>query len=176
MQNPKQNKERPAVYCSTWAKYNSGSLKGAWLYLDDFQDADSFRDACIDLHKDEISPELFFQDSQNIPKGICPESGPWDFWAVLESCEKQGITLEVLGHFVESGMGSFSQANKCADLYRGIWESVEDFAQDLLEDCGGIDKDSMLWAYFDLSKYARDLSFDLTTVETDKGVFIFWNN
>ena len=35
-------KLQPAVYVGTWEKYNNGSIDGAWLKLQDFEDADEF--------------------------------------------------------------------------------------------------------------------------------------
>ena len=66
--------DRPAIYCGTYAKYNAGSLKGAWLALEDYSDADEFLAACLELHKDEVDPELMFQDFQCFPKALYAES------------------------------------------------------------------------------------------------------
>lgn len=41
------------LYVGTYAKYNRGSIAGAWLDLDKFKDADEFAAACRRLHKDE---------------------------------------------------------------------------------------------------------------------------
>lgn len=34
------------LYCGTYAKYNGGSLAGAWLNLDDYKDGAAFEAAC----------------------------------------------------------------------------------------------------------------------------------
>ena len=41
------------IYCGTYGKYNAGSIAGAWLDLDDYDDADAFYTACRQLHDDE---------------------------------------------------------------------------------------------------------------------------
>ncbi|MEQ3054471.1 antirestriction protein ArdA, partial [Bacteroides finegoldii] len=41
------------VYVGTYAKYNNGSLSGAWLDLSDYSDKEEFYEACRELHKDE---------------------------------------------------------------------------------------------------------------------------
>ncbi|HMP91047.1 MAG TPA: antirestriction protein ArdA, partial [Kiritimatiellia bacterium] len=57
----------PRVYVGTYAKYNDGSIAGEWIDLEG-HDADSFRDACLELHKDEADPELMFQDFEGFPR------------------------------------------------------------------------------------------------------------
>ena len=41
------------VYVGTYAKYNNGSLYGAWLDLSDYSDKEEFYEACRELHEDE---------------------------------------------------------------------------------------------------------------------------
>lgn len=62
--------DRPSIYCGTYAKYNSGSIAGRWLALEDYADADAFLAACRALHADESDPELMFQDFQCFPQGV----------------------------------------------------------------------------------------------------------
>ena len=38
------------IYVGTYAKYNAGSIKGAWLDLEDYADRDAFLEACRELH------------------------------------------------------------------------------------------------------------------------------
>jgi len=49
---------QPRIYVGTYAKYNSGSIKGQWLNLKDYSDKDDFLAACRELHKDESDPEF----------------------------------------------------------------------------------------------------------------------
>src|SRR5690349_16831915 len=58
----KASSTAPRVYVGTYAKYNNGSIAGAWLDLEDYADKDSFLAACAELHKDEDDPEFMFQD------------------------------------------------------------------------------------------------------------------
>jgi len=76
------------LYVSTYAKYNSGSLAGAWLDLDQYSDADAFERACLALHQDERDPELMFQDCEldagcDWQNGLYSESSiPRDYWTL----------------------------------------------------------------------------------------------
>jgi len=63
------------IYVGTYAKYNAGSIAGAWLNLEDYQDKDAFLKACAELHKDEEDPELMFQDFEGFPSNFYSESG-----------------------------------------------------------------------------------------------------
>lgn len=56
------------LYVGTYAKYNSGSIAGAWLDLEDYADRDSFLVAARELHKDESDPELMYQDFEGFPR------------------------------------------------------------------------------------------------------------
>lgn len=73
------------IYVGTYAKYNSGSIQGAWLDLEDFDDKESFLEACKELHADESDPELMFQDFEGFPKSMYSESSiPYALWDWLE--------------------------------------------------------------------------------------------
>ena len=63
-----------SVYVGTYAKYNNGSLSGAWLNLSDYSDKEEFYEACRELHKDEEDVEYMFQDWENVPEGLIGES------------------------------------------------------------------------------------------------------
>ena len=62
----------PSVYVGTWAKYNAGSIKGAWIALRDYSNYNEFMQACYDLHSDERDPELMIQDTEDMPDGMSP--------------------------------------------------------------------------------------------------------
>ena len=76
------------VYVGTYAKYNNGSLSGAWLDLSDYSDKEEFYEACRELHKDEEDAEYMFQDWENVPEGLIGES--WiseNFFALRDAVE-----------------------------------------------------------------------------------------
>jgi antirestriction protein len=56
------------IYVGTYAKYNAGSIKGAWFDLEDYSDRDAFLKACRELHKNEQDPEFMFQSFQDFPR------------------------------------------------------------------------------------------------------------
>lgn len=66
--------ETAKLYVGTYAKYNNGSIEGAWLDLSDYSDSEEFLDACAELHKDEEEPEFMFQDFEGFPESLYRES------------------------------------------------------------------------------------------------------
>jgi antirestriction protein len=169
----------PRLYVGTYAKYNSGSIKGAWLALTDFDDREAFLAACRELHKDETDPELMFQDSENIPAGLYSESTCPDLWEILNECERHGVELETLSAFVAGGLGDWDEVQACAERFCGSFRSIEDFAEHLCEDCGTLNEmPEHLRCYFDVKSYARDLFIGGDYSELDDpagGVLIFAN-
>lgn len=99
------------LYCGTYKKYNEGSLDGAWMDLDEYEDADAFYAACKELHKDEDDPEF----------------------------------------------------KKCGERYCGMYDSGEDFARELFEECHSAEElKGLEWIlrYVDWSAVWRDMSFE----------------
>lgn len=62
------------LYVGTYAKYNNGSIEGAWLTLSDYANKAEFLAACRKLHKDESDPEFMFQDGSGVPSWLWGES------------------------------------------------------------------------------------------------------
>ena len=147
----------PSVYCGTYAKYNEGSIFGAWLDISKFCDYDEFMDVCRQLHADEKDPELMFQDYECFPESLYSESGMDEdtfdkilAYANLSESEKEAFDDYMdLGH--DFDIERFQEANM------GYFESKEDFAQYIIDECGNILQSTGILAYFDYEAYARDL-------------------
>ena len=149
-------KNAPSVYVGTYAKYNSGSINGAWVRLDQFSNADEFEAYCLELHKDEIDPEFMYQDFENFPDEYYSESeiNP-DLWEFLALDDDDRAMYEA---FKEAGMeGTFSDAQ---EAYSGKFNNNVDFVYDLLESCGDIPKDLPSYIHIDWESTARDIMYD----------------
>lgn len=145
-----------SVYVGTYAKYNNGSIKGAWVDLTQFSDHDEFLEHCMELHKDEDDPELMYQDFEEFPKRYYSESGLdadlWE-WLSLDDHEK-----EILEAYLECfGEGDIDDA---MDAYQGQFDSDIDFTMDLLEACGDIPQDLPSYVVIDWEATARNIMFD----------------
>lgn len=163
------------IYVGTYAKYNSGSIKGAWLDLEDYGDRDAFLAACAELHKDESDPELMFQDYEGFPKSFYSESNvPEALWAWLELDEDDRELLEVYQEGVDSG----GDIDRARDAFMGKADTEADWAHRWLDDSGQL-AELPEWAqnYFDFEAYARDarLGGDVVFVRHDGDLWVFSN-
>jgi antirestriction protein len=146
------------VYVGTYAKYNNGSIKGAWLDLDDYADHDDFIAACQRLHSDEHDPELMFQDYEGFPSSYYEESSinPEVFdWLAMGEDDRE--MLEAYRDHVNDD-GTLEDAS---DAYHGHWADRLTFAQNFADDTGilrGVP--DTVARYFDYESYARDLFMD----------------
>ena len=154
----KHDSDSPALYCGTYGKYNSGNLCGMWVDLSTFDYYEDFRDFCLAIHADEEEPELMFQDGENIPDSLCSESiGEEEFNNLLKYCELcDEYNVLAVDDFLE--LYSTDDLDRMHDAYVGVYDSEEDFAEELVSDC--YDLDNMMGSlacYFDYEKFARDL-------------------
>ena len=127
----------PRLYVGTYAKYASGSIAGDWLSLEG-HDADSFHAACLELHSDEVDPELMFQDFEGFPRDFYGESHldgrVWEWVACSESDRE---LWEAYAEAIGYPIGDTELA--CAqDAFCGQFDSVEDFAEQTCEDCSDL--------------------------------------
>jgi antirestriction protein len=156
----------------TYAKYNGGSIAGAWLDLDDFADRDAFYKKCTELHSDEADPELMFQDFEGFPRALYSESNAsealFDWLALGEDDRK------LLGIY-QDNVNQDGTIEEARDAYRGTYSSPEAWAEEFLDDTGSLSEvPEALRNYIDFEAYARDAGFDgvqFAPVEGD--VFVF---
>ena len=154
------NTNTARVYVGTYAKYNSGSIQGAWVDLDDYTDMDSFIDACNELHSDEGDPELMFQDYEGFPASYYGESGIDG--AVFEWLAMDDEEREMLAAYREhiSEDGTLEDAR---DAYCGHYSTKLDYAYEFIEITGMLDGvPDTIAQYFDYESFARDLFDDYT--------------
>jgi len=149
----------PRLYVGTYAKYNAGSIEGAWLTLSDYADREDFLAACRQLHKDEADPELMFQDFEGFPRAWYSESSAPEaiLWEWLELSEDERLAFGAYADYIGSG----ATIEDFRDAWQGQWDSGADFAQHILEECGEIPKDLPAWIVIDWeASWERNLRFD----------------
>jgi antirestriction protein len=151
------------IYVGTYAKYNAGSIAGAWLNLEDYKDKDAFYAACAELHKDEEDPELMFQDFEGFPSNFYSESGIEEElfdWLALDDREK-----EILEAYIAITGIQTATIDEAMDNYVGEYSSDEDFTQELLEMCGDLPKDLPNCVVIDWEATARQIMWDYSEHE-----------
>lgn len=147
------------VYVGTYAKYNSGSINGAWVNLERFADEEEFLAHCAELHKDEEDPEFMFQDYEGFPSRYYSESGisPEVFqWLALEDHER-----DILNAYIECTGLDDATIEDAKEHYYGHFESDLDLAYEYVESTGMLSGvDDSIKNYFDYEAFARDLAYD----------------
>jgi len=155
------------IYVGTYAKYNSGSIKGAWLDLEDYSDKGEFHAACAELHKDEEDPEFMFQDWEGIPEGMVSESHVDEEVFELAALSDQELELFTVYRSHVNQEGTFEEAQ---EAFMGTYSSPEDFAQEFTEettDMGSIPEH--LRSHIDWEGVARDLDHNGMTYVRHSG-------
>ena len=135
----KSNAGEPSVYVGTYGKYNDGSLCGLWIDLSSFNAYDDFIDFCKAIHADEEDPELMAQDYEGFPRqwyneGFMSED---DFDNILEysdMCDKHGQEA------VDDYMEFHDELDNFEEAYCGEWDSEEDFARHIVEECYDLER------------------------------------
>jgi len=121
------------IYVGTYAKYNDGSIAGAWLDLQDYDDVEEFYTACADLHKDEEDPEYMFQDYEGFPECYYSESSADSaLWSeYFPACDQYG--QEVVDAFLS--IWSPEDLQHLGDSYQGEYSSPADYAESFCSEC-----------------------------------------
>ena len=150
-----------AVYCGTYAKYNNGSIAGAWVDLEDFTNEDDLYDYLRELHKDEEDPEFMFQDYEGFPKEWYGESGcDWD--KIFEWMELDEDDRERVKEYIDEVDSSAEVSDVMSKSY---YEQMDDydFGVMLIEEFG-YDREipESLRNYIDYEKFGRDCKMDYT--------------
>lgn len=156
-----ENDDAPAVYVSTFDKYNRGSLGGMWVDLTAFEDYDEFVDFCTLLHYDDDDPEFMMQDFENFPEELYDEGmSRKDFDRIHLYCELIEQDKEIVDAYLELyGWDDHLTWEHINDLYQGCYDSEEAFAEYLVDEVyyDEIQRGGFLCQYIDYERMARDL-------------------
>ena len=156
----------PAVYVGTYYKYNKyncGSLYGMWVDLTSFLDYDDFMEFCHLLHIDEEYPEFMYQDYENFSSEWYSEScfDEVTFDKILEYGNMDEEDRNMFDAFTDNYGESYT-IEDVRERFKGKWDSEEEFAKQLLDDCYP-DIPEFVRRYFDIEQFARDLfAYDYT--------------
>ena len=160
----------PRIYVGTYNAYNEGSLKGAWLDLEDYDDQNDFLRACRELHADESDPEFMFCDFEGIPRefiGECylkPEF--WDY-----------MNCDIDDDVKEAFMYLFDEWNeeRCNSTYIGEFDNRTKMAEQFVDEMGLLSEiPENLQYYFDYEAYGRDMELSGDVFEHNR--HWFWRN
>lgn len=173
--------EAPALYVGTYAKYNNGSIKGDWLYLEDYADVTEFWTACEKLHADESDPEFMFQDYENFPSTFYSESySTLDLeklydWVHLDDNEREIVAeyADATGYSVEDIDLDAAQERHFTTLTGNSHNYDEELGNYIIEEgLLGINIPDELQHYIDAEAIGRDWLMDMSVSSNG---FVFTN-
>lgn len=160
------NSDGASVYCSTYRKYNSYMLEGAWVTLSMFNSYDEFMDFCRQLHADEDDPELMFPDYRDFPGELYSES------CIDEDTFNKIVAYDNMSNEMQEAFEAYIEVtgnNNISDFeesFEGKYNTEYDFAVHYLNELYDLEKMmGNLAPYFDYESFADDLFL---------GDFVFW--
>lgn len=150
--------DSPALCCGTVGKYKSGNLRSMWVNISTFDSYDEFINFCYAIHADEDDPEIMCQDYENMPRSLYRViMGEEEFNNIAKYCE---LCDEYSVSAVEDFLDWYSpeDLDMMNDSYVGVYDSEEDFAREIVNDCYNLERMmGSLADYFDYEALARDL-------------------
>lgn len=164
--------------------YASGRLVGIWI---DAIEAGSL--SIEELHRlagARLYPdceEVLCLDHSGFPPGTgeigLSEAQEWgDAYAEVDSTRWPALSAWVAsGAYIACGHGDVPSPSDFEERYRGEWDDLKAYAQELVEESGMMTGwPEMATSYFDWDRYVRDLAYDYTTEATGRGtVYVFLN-
>jgi antirestriction protein len=178
-QDPKPD---PRIYVASLSDYNAGRLHGEWL------------SAGVEQDELEAGVQTMLAAS---PTPGAEEFGIFDYegFGPLRLDEYESLSkVAMIGRGIAEhgsayahwaalvGTTDIGESGEFEDAYRGHWESVTAYADDLLDDLGAnrmieqaIPEFLQPYVKVDVEGFARDLELggDITTSEGDGGVYVF---
>lgn len=145
----------PALYVSTYGKYSSGYLTGAWINLQACGDPETFYNVIKAFHADEKFPEYMFQDFCGFPEELCQECGGVDNIFTYIEALKNGHDPEALAAYLQ--YFDVDQISDFENCFLGAFDSELDFTYYLVEEMELLKDAGTLELYFNYKAYARDI-------------------
>jgi antirestriction protein len=175
----------PRIYVASLSDYNAGRLFGRWINVTG--SADDLIEQVQAMLKNAPTPgaeEWAIHDFEGF--------GPLRLgeYENLETVSRLAAGLaeygEAFAHWADIvGTDDTDALERFEDVYLGVYESLEAYAEGLLNDLGYLDavenavpEGMQPYVRFDIAGFARDLvlSGDITTSEGGEGVYIFEND
>lgn len=160
------------VYVSTYSNYNSGNLKGEWVYLENFNSQEEFLDYCISLFEDEEDDiELMFQDKDSdVPDWAYSkyeiDKNLWEYLSLSDEDKlKVNFLYEYLSYDIEEALRVYDNVTFYGNM------TLKEVAEELVDEGIFGDVSDKLKYYIDFEELAKDLERD-DYYETPDGVFL----
>ena len=159
--------DTPKIYIADLADYNAGELRGFWLEPAGKSPEEMQKEITEFLQSKAKQADMFGAEMEPIHEehAIHDYDGFPDLgeYAGLEEIEMVAQVLQEFGlEIVEASLSMCSFPKNLHEhlenCFRGTWDSEEDFARELIDDCYDLDKlMGDLRHYFDYESFTRDL-------------------
>lgn len=141
----------PGVWVGCLACYNNGKLIGEWV---NGTEAGDFVPCDLPGHE-----EFHCFDHENYHGFLTGECDPCEAQNIAEALESvDSDHLEPFGIWVKDGHGTIDDYSGFQDEYRGTYDSLKDYAEEYIEECGYLSQmGDFLSQFFDYDAYANYL-------------------
>jgi len=175
-----RSENTPRIYVASLADYNAGRLLGRWIDAD--QPADAIHDAImrmLEQSSELIAEDWAIHDYENFGSLSLREFESLESVSAV-ACgivEHGPVFAGLVTHF--GGAGNVEEAKGyMEDGYRGEFDSLSDYAADLIHECyGDVLKNvpDFILGHLDYDGIGRDLELggDIFTVECEGRVHVF---
>lgn len=168
----RRNPTTPRIYVANLAAYNAGRMKGKWI--EPSTDADELAEQVAEAIGGNVDrDEWAFHDYDAFPNmGETPSLE--DVAAMAELLEEHpyGIVkaaMDIVGDDVDA-------IKKLLDEGYGVYESKKDYAEELIENMGGVDQldRNTLERHFDYDSFTREIFDETPSTRVDGlGLVVF---
>jgi antirestriction protein len=167
------------VFVQNWGSYNAGAIVGDWLDPDDYADRDEFWAAVMAATRN--ADEVMCADWEDAPVDF-GEAPDWDLVWAVKGCIDGGMDPDLIRAYAEHVGDHYlpreasDLEEKIGDAYRGAFDSVADYAEEMTRSCQEIP--DWLDSYIDWEKMGRDMEYngDISAVELGGMFYIFDNH
>lgn len=174
--------ETPEVWIGCLACYNAGRLIGQW-----YEAIVAAEVTPEQLHEGKLSQlealdggspheELWVMDHQGFGGLLTGECSPMEAQRLAEvilEVERYNLPVEAFAAWLQ-GEASVDAVSDFLDVFQGVYDSEQDFAQQLAEDIGAL-KDDVSWPHdcIDWERATRELMYDYGSEDIPGGVAIW---
>lgn len=173
--------DTPRIYVASLADYNAGHLHGRWIDLGagvTYEDVMDEIEEMLSTSKEPIAEEWAIHDYEGFAGLSVSEYE--DIAVVVEWAEHIAEYGEAFALWVANDPTYNTDPMEFQDQYRGEWDSLEDFAENLADDLGMFDNvNDTFRTYFDFEAFARDLEIGgdvWTATDSAYSVHVFWGH
>lgn len=162
------------IYVACLASYTAGTLHGVWIDCDGL-DADDLGEAVQAMLADSKQPnaeEFAIHDFEGYP-GIGEYTSLTEVAAISEALEEHGDAFLAASENFVGPSAVVSALGYLEENYRGVWDSLEDYAQEQAQDCGDMENvPDWLKYHIDWEGVVRDRS-GLVGFRVNGGLHVF---